>query len=142
MDVTKLHTVKDALYMLYNTLDEANPESICKAYNKLKMHSDNSILQHFQEVGNKDSLNAHDLEDWVNLDNALQTTEQMSDKQNLATITRHSNENESSNEEDDSPEEKHVSKSEVAKCACPGWKENNVDPLQVMQLCRMMDFAM
>lgn len=100
------------------------------------------MLQHFQEVGNKDSLNAHDLEDWVNLDNALQTTEQMSDKQNLATITRHSNENESSNEEDDGPEDKHVSKSEAAECACPGWKENNVDPVQVMQLCRMMDFAM
>ena len=79
---------------------------------------------------------------WVNLDKALQTTEQMSDKQNLATITRHSNENESSNEEDDGPEEKHVSKSEAAECACPGWKENNVDPVQAMQLLRMMDFAM
>ena len=72
MDVTKLHKVKDALYMLYDTWDEASPESICKAYNKLKMHSAESMvkmLQHVQEAGNKDSLNAHDLEDWVNLEN-------------------------------------------------------------------------
>ena len=27
------------------------------------------MLQHVQQVGNEDSLNAHDLEDWLNLDN-------------------------------------------------------------------------
>ena len=41
-DVVKLHTVKDALYMLYDAWDEASPESIYKAYNKLKIHLDNS----------------------------------------------------------------------------------------------------
>ena len=82
--------MKDALYMLYDAWDEASPESICKAYNKLKIHSNNSqansepeqqhsagsmvkMLQLVQEVGNKDSLNAHDLEDWLNLDNVLPT---------------------------------------------------------------------
>ena len=30
-DVGKLHTVKDALYMLYDAWDEASSESICKA---------------------------------------------------------------------------------------------------------------
>ena len=41
-DVVKLHTVKDALYMLYDAWDEASPESICKAYKKLNIHLDNS----------------------------------------------------------------------------------------------------
>jgi len=50
------------------------------------------MLQHVQEVGNKDSLNAHDLEDWLNLDNALPTTEQMADEQILAIVTGHSKE--------------------------------------------------
>ena len=162
-DVVKLHTVKDALYMLCDAWDEASPESIRKAYNKLKIHSDNSqpnlepeeqhsaesmveMLQHVQQVGNEDLLNAHDLEDWLNLDNELPTTEQMSDEQILATVTGHPNENESSDEEDDSKEEKQVSNSEAAECfkKCLSWMEgqNNVDPVQVMQLRRMMDFAM
>ena len=41
-DAVKLHTVKDALYMLYDAWDDASPESICKAYNKLNIHSGNS----------------------------------------------------------------------------------------------------
>ena len=105
-----------------------------------------NLLQHVQEVGNNDSLKAHDLEDWLNLDNALPTTEQMSDEQILAIVTRHSNENESSDEEHDSPEEKQVSNSEAAECfkTCFSWMErpNYVDPDKVMQLRRMMDFAM
>lgn len=162
-DIVKLHTVKDALYMVCDAWDEASPESIRKAYNKLKIHSDNSqpnsepeeqhsaesmveMLQHVQQVGNEDSLNAHDLEDWLNLDNELPTTEQMSDEQILATVTGHSNENESSDEEDDGQEEKQVSNSEAAECfkKCLSWMEgqNSVDPVQVMQLRRMMDFAM
>ena len=119
--------------MLYNAWDEASPESICKAYNKLKIHSDSSqansepeqqhsaesmveMLQRVHEVGNKDSLKALNLEDWINLDNELPTMEQMSDKQILATVTGHSNEDESSDEEDDGQEEKQVSNSEAAEC--------------------------
>ena len=30
----------------------------------------------------------------------------------------------------------------VLKNACPGWKDNDVDPVQVMQLRRTMEFAM
>ena len=41
-DVVKLHTAKDALYMLWDAWDEASPESICKAYHKLQIHSGNS----------------------------------------------------------------------------------------------------
>ena len=120
-DVEKLHTVKDALYMLYDAWDEASPESICKAYKKLNIHLDNSqensepeqqhsaesvvdMLQH--EVGNKDSLDPLDLEEKLNLDNELPTMEQM-----LATVTGHFNENESSDEEDDGQEEKQISNS-------------------------------
>ena len=104
------------------------------------------MLQHVQEVGNKDPLNALDLEDWLNLDNELPTTEQMSDEQILATVTGHSYENESSNEEDDGQEKKQVSNSEAAECfkKCLSWMERqkDVDPVQVMQLRRMMDFSM
>ena len=39
-DAIKLHL--DALYMLYDAWNEASPKSICKAYNKLKVQSDNS----------------------------------------------------------------------------------------------------
>ena len=41
-DIVKLHTVKDALYMLSDAWYEGSPESICKAYDKLRIHSDNS----------------------------------------------------------------------------------------------------
>ena len=41
-DIVKLHTVKDALYMLPDAWYEGSPESICKAYDKLRIHSDNS----------------------------------------------------------------------------------------------------
>ena len=72
--------------------------------------------------------------------------ERMSDGQILATVTRHHNENESSNEEDDSKEEKQVSNSEAAECLkkflSQMERQNNVDPVQVMQLHQMMDFAM
>ena len=73
------------------------------------------MLQHVQQVGYEDSLNAHDLEDLLNLDNELPTTEQMSDEQILGTVTGHPNENESSDEEDDGQEEKQVSNSEAAE---------------------------
>ena len=123
--------------MLYDAWDEASPESICKAYNKFKIHSDNGqansepeqqnsaksmveMLQHVQEVGNKDSLNGLNLEGWLNLDNKFLTTEQMSDEQILAMVTSHSNENESCHDEDDGKEEKQVSNSDVLKSACPG----------------------
>ena len=41
-DIVKLHTVKDALYMISDAWYEGSPESICKAYLKLRIHSDNS----------------------------------------------------------------------------------------------------
>lgn len=65
---------------------------------------------------------------------------------NRSPIYGHSNENESSDEEDDGQEEKQVSNSEAAECfkKCLSWMErqNDVDPVQVMQLRRMMEFAM
>ena len=87
------------------------------------------MLQHVQEVGNKDPLNALDLEDWLNLDNELPTMEQMSDKQILATVTGHSNENESSEEEDDGQEENKFPikrQQNVLKSTCPGWKDRTM----------------
>lgn len=69
------------------------------------------MLQHVQQVANEDFLNAHGLEDSLNVDNELLTTEQMSDEQILATVTGHSNGSESSDKEDGGQEEKQVSNS-------------------------------
>ena len=41
-DIVKLHTVKDALYMLSDAWYEGSMESICKTYDKLRIHLDNS----------------------------------------------------------------------------------------------------
>ena len=64
----------------------------------------------------------------------------------MKALTGHSNENESSDEEDDGQEEKQVSNSEAAECFKKSLSsmegQNSVDPVQVMQLRRMMDFAM
>jgi len=61
-------------------------------------------------------------------------------------MTRHSNENESSNKEHEGQLEKQVSNSEAVECfkKCFSWMErqNDVDPFQVMQFCCMMDLAM
>lgn len=84
-DIVKLHTVKDALYMLSDAWYEGSPESICKAYDKLRIHSDNSepnshpefredniaesmveMLEHVQQLDNEEMPNAHDVEDWLN----------------------------------------------------------------------------
>ena len=58
-------------------------------------------------------------------------------------MTGYSNENESSDEEDDGQEEKQVPNSEAVECLkkCSSWmkRQNNVDPVQVMQLGCMMD---
>lgn len=84
-DVLKLHTV----YASRCLWGEASPESICKAYKKLKLHPYNSqansaksnehhfaksmfeMFQQFQRPENEVSLNTHDLEDWLNVDSEL-----------------------------------------------------------------------
>ena len=144
-----------------------SPESICKAYNKLRIHSDNSksnsqpefredniaesmveMLEHVQQLDNEEVPNARDVEDWLNLENELPTSPQMSDEEILATVVGDSTESESvcSDEEDEGEDEKLVSTKEAAQCfkKCLSWMEsqNDIDPVQLMQLRRMMDFAM
>ena len=55
--------------------------------------------------------NAHDVEDWLNLENELPTSPQMSDEEILATVVGDSTESESvcSDEEDEGEDEKIVS---------------------------------
>ena len=73
----------------------------------------------------------------------------MSDEEILATVGD-STESESvctcSDEEDEGEDEKLVSTKEAAQCfkKCLSWMEsqNDIDPVQLMQLRRMMDFAM
>ena len=71
----------------------------------------------------------------------------MSDEKILATIVGDSTESESvcSDEEDEGMDQKLVSTKEAAQCFKKflSWMEsqNNTDPVQLMQLRRMMDFS-
>ena len=90
--------------------------------------------------------NAHDVEDWLNLENKLLTLLQMSNEDILATIVGDSTESKSvcSDEEDEG--EKLVSTKEAVQCFKKrlSWTESqsDIDPVQLMQLRRMMDFTM
>ena len=92
--------------------------------------------------------NARDVEDWLNLENELPTSPQMSDEEILAAVVGDSTESGSvcSDEEDEGEDDKLVSTEEAAQCfkKCLSWMEsqNDVDAVQLMQLRRMMDFAM
>ena len=153
--------------MLSDAWHEGSTESICNAYDKLRIHSDKSesnsqpefredniaesmveMLEHVQQLDNEEMPNARDVEDWLNLENELSTSPQMSDEEILATVVGDSTESENvcSDEEDDGEDEKLVSIKEAAQCfkKCLSWMEsqNDIDPVQLMQLRRMMDFAM
>ena len=121
-------------------------ESICKAYDKLRIHSDNSesnsqpefredniaesmvkMLEYVQQLDNEEMPNARDVEDWLNLENELPTSPQMSDEEILATVVGDSTESKSvcSNEEDEGEDEKLVLTKEAAQCfkKCLSWME-------------------
>ena len=146
-DIVKLHSVKDALYMLSDAWYEGSTESICKAYDKLRINSDNSepnsqpefredniaesmveMLEHVQQLDNEEMPNARHVEDWLNLENELSTSPQMSDEEILATVVGDSTEGENvcSDEEDDGEDEKLVSTKEAAQCfkKCLSWMES------------------
>ena len=96
------------------------------------------MLEHVQQLGNEEMPNTCNVEDWVNLDNELLTSPQMSDEEILATIVGDSTENESvcSDEEDEGEDKKLVLTKEAAQCfkKCLSWMEsqNNIDPVQLI----------
>ena len=103
------------------------------------------MLEHVQQLGNEEMPNARDVEDWLNLENELPTSPQMSDEEILATVVGDSTESESvcSDEEDEGEAENLVSTKEAAQCFKKCLEsQNDIDPVQLMQLRRMMDFAM
>ena len=85
-------------------------------------------LEHVQQLDNEERPNAHDVEDWLNLENELQTSPQMSDEEILATVVGDSRESENvcSDEEDEGEDEKLVSTKEAAHCfkKCLSWMES------------------
>ena len=83
--------------------------------------------------------NARDIEDWLNMENELPTSPQMSEEEILAIAVGDSTGSESvcSDEEDEGEDEKLVSTKEAAQCF-----KNDIDPVHLMQLRRMMDFVM
>ena len=106
------------------------------------------MLEHVQQLDNEEMPNARDVEDWLNLENELPTSPQMSDEEILAVIVGDSTESKSvcSDEEDEGEDDKLVSTKEAVQCfkKCLSWMEsqNHVDAVQLMQLRRMIDFAM
>ena len=53
------------------------------------------MLEHVQQLDNEEMPNACDVEDWLNLENELSTSPQMSDEEILATVVGGSMESES-----------------------------------------------
>jgi len=76
------------------------------------------MLEHVQQLDNEEMPNARDVEDWLNLQNELLTSPQMSDEEILATVVGDSTESASvcSDEEDEGKVEKLVSTKEAAQC--------------------------
>ena len=100
------------------------------------------------QVANHESLSSSDVEDWLNVENELPTSPQLSDEQILESVVGQSSfEDESSNEEEEEEgqDEKIVSNSEAVECfkKCLSWMErqSNVDAIQIMQLRRMMELS-
>ena len=96
------------------------------------------MLEHVQQLDNEEMPNACDVEDWLNLENELPTSPQMSDEEILATVVGDSMESESvcSDEEDEGEDEKLVSTKEAAqyfkKCFSRLESQNDIDPVQLM----------
>ena len=76
------------------------------------------MLEHVRHLDNEEMPNAWDVEDWLNLENELSTSPQMSEEEILATVVGGSMESESvwSDEEDEGEDEKLESTKEAAKC--------------------------
>ena len=98
-------------------------------------------------VANLEGLSSSDVEGWLNVENDLPTSPQLSDEQILKGVVGQSSfEDESSDDdEDEGQDEKNVSNSEPVECfkKCLSWMErqNNVDAIQIMQLRRMMELS-
>ena len=98
------------------------------------------MLEHVQQLDNEEMPNACNVEDWLNLENELLTSPQMSDEEILATVVRDLTESQSlcSDEEGEGEDEKPVLTEEAAQCSkkCLSWMEsqNDIDLLQLMQL--------
>ena len=98
------------------------------------------MLEHVQQLDNEEMPNACNVEDWLNLENELLTSPQMSDEEILATVVRDLMESQSvcSHEEGEGEDEKPVLTEEAAQCfkKCLSWMEsqNDIDLLQLMQL--------
>ena len=76
------------------------------------------MLENVQQLDNEGMPNARDVENWLNLENELPTSPQMSDEEMLATVVGDSTESESvcSDEEDEGEDEKLVLTKEAAQC--------------------------
>ena len=76
------------------------------------------MLEHVQQLDNEEMPNACDVEDWLNLENELLTSPQMSDEEILATVVGDlmESQNVCSDEEGEGEDEKPVSTEEAAQC--------------------------
>ena len=115
-ETVKQHSVKDAPYMLVDAWEEGHADSIFKAYSKLQIHpvrpsvsepeleniSTEPIMDVLNQVANSEGLFSSDVEDWLNVENELPTSPQLSNEQILENIVGQSSfEDESSNEKEE-----------------------------------------
>ena len=148
--------------MLADAWEEGHADSIFKAYSKLQIHpvrpsvsepepeniSTEPIMDVLNQVANQEDLSSSDVEEWLNVENELPTSPQLSDEQILESVVGQSSfKDESSNEEgeEEGQDEKIVSNSEAVECFKKylSWMErqSNVDTIQIMQLPRMMELS-
>lgn len=133
------HTISCKIHPNVQTnVSEAEPENI----------SAEPIMDILNSVANREGLSSSDVEDWLNVENELQTSPQLSGEQILESVVGQSSfEDESSDDEEgEGQDEKIVLNSEAVECfkKCLSWMErqNNVDAIQIMQLRRMMELSM
>ena len=74
------------------------------------------MLEHVQQLDNEEMPNARDVEDWLNLENELPNSPEMSDEEILATVVGDSTESESACSDEENEGEKLVSPKEEAQC--------------------------
>lgn len=95
-----------------------------------------SMMEIVNEVGNSEGLSTSDVNDWLSIDDELQTSLQLWDEQILVSFVRQSSvKDESGDEEDENRDEHTVTNSEAVECfkKCLIWMERqNVETIPLM----------
>ena len=156
--ILKKHNIKDAVYLLAQAWEEATPESIRKSFKKLRVNLDEPSVETDSEnteptevldlavtLNPAEGLLLEDIEDWLNEDSELATTYELTDEEIVASTTTNIKEENDQDEDCNEEEDKQVTAVDAVDAfqTCLSWleKQKQVEPVQLMQLRRMLDFA-